>query len=135
MVVNSSILETVHADPYAKQLGIEVEKVDEGVAVASMEISENHLNFHGAANGGAMFSLADVVFAIASNSYGQTAVGINVNINYMKAGKLGDVLTATAEEISKNPKLGHYRMIVENQKGELLATADGTVYRKKEYFA
>ncbi|KGX88719.1 PaaI family thioesterase [Pontibacillus marinus] len=133
--MNETILETVHADPYAKELGITIEKVDEGFAIASMTINEEHLNFHGAANGGVMFSLADFVFAIASNSHGQIAVGINVNINYMKAGKQGDVLTATAKEVSKNPKLGHYRMTINNQNGELLATADGTVYRKKEYFA
>lgn len=133
--MEQAILEKVHDDPYAKHLGIQVEKVEEGYAVASMKVKEHMMNFHGAANGGAIFSLADVVFAVASNSYGQTAVGINVSINYMKAGKIGDVLRATAEETSRNPKLGHYRMRVENDQGELLATADGTVYRKKEYFA
>lgn len=132
--MDASVLEKVHSDPFAKLLGIEVDQVDEGWASASMTITEEHLNFHGAANGGGMFSLADVVFAIASNSYGQTAVGINVNMNFMKAGNVGDILTAKAEEIAKNPKLGHYRMTIINQQGDLLATADGTVYRKKEYF-
>lgn len=127
-------MEKVTADPYAKMLGIKIEKVEEGKAELSMTIKKNMLNFHGAANGGVIFSLADVAFAIASNSYGQTAVGINVNISYMKAGMLGDVLKVTASEVSKNPKLGLYRMLVTNQDGELLATADGMVYRKKEYF-
>ena len=132
--MNAAILETVHADPFAKLLGIKVDRVDDGEAMASMEVKEDHLNFHGAANGGALFSLADLVFAIASNSHGQKAVGINVNINYMKAGNLGDTITAAAKEISKNPRLGHYRMEIQNQDGVLLATAEGTVYRKKEYF-
>ncbi|MFD1020695.1 hotdog fold thioesterase [Thalassobacillus hwangdonensis] len=133
--MKEAVLDRVNADPYAKFLGISVDHVGEGEAKASMTITENHMNFHGAANGGAIFSLADVVFAIASNSYGQTAVGINVNMNYMRAGMLGDTVTATATEESKNPKLGLYRMIVKNQHGELLATADGMVYRKKEQFA
>jgi acyl-CoA thioesterase len=134
-MLNQKILEKVSADPYSKLLGIEIVETKEGHAVVKMRVQENMLNFHGAANGGVIFSLADVAFAIASNSYGQTAVGISVNINYMKAGIGGDVLLATATEVTKNPKLGLYRMTVTNQEGELLAAAEGIVYRKREHFA
>ncbi len=134
-MVKEAIMEKVVADPFAQLLGINIVEINEGNAVVTMEIKNNMLNFHGAANGGAIFSLADVAFAIASNSYGQTAVGIHVNINYMKAGLVGDVLTATAVEVSKNPKLGLYQMTITNQEGELLAQAEGMVYRKKEQFA
>ncbi|WP_028784804.1 hydroxyphenylacetyl-CoA thioesterase PaaI [Thalassobacillus devorans] len=133
--MKEAILERVSKDPYATFLGIEIDHVGEGEATVSMTITENMMNFHGAANGGVLFSLADVAFAIASNSYGQTAVGINVNMNYIRAGILGDRIIATAKEESKNPKLGLYRMIVKNEAGELLAAADGMVYRKKEVFA
>ncbi|GGC99485.1 phenylacetic acid degradation protein [Thalassobacillus devorans] len=133
--MKEAIVERVSKDPYARFLGIEIDRVGEGEAEVSMRITENMMNFHGAANGGVLFSLADVAFAIASNSYGQTAVGINVNMNYMRAGMLGDKIIAAASEESKNPKLGLYRMIVRNEAGELLATADGMVYRKKEIFA
>jgi acyl-CoA thioesterase len=133
--LNKAIMEKLSTDPFAKLLGIQIKNIEEGRAVVSLIIKENMLNFHGAANGGVIFSLADVAFAIASNSYGQTAVGIHVNINYMKAGSFKDTLTATAEEVSRNPKLGLYRMTIRNQDRELLATADGMVYRKKEQFA
>lgn len=133
--MKESIIERVSADPYAKFLGIQIEKVEEGEAVVSIRVKENMLNFHGAANGGLIFSLADVAFAIASNSYGQTSVGINVSINYMKAAMLGDSLTATAQEVSKNPRLALYRLTVRNQINEIIAVADGMVYRKKEQFA
>jgi acyl-CoA thioesterase len=132
--MKEGIIERVTSDPFAKMLGIEIIEIEEGKANVSLTVDENMLNFHGAVNGGVIFSLADVAFAIASNSYGQTAVGINVNINYMKPGLLGDTITAKAEEVSKNPKLGLYRMTIYNQSGELLATADGMVYRKKEQF-
>ena len=132
--MRETIIERVTADPYAKLLGIEIEKVEEGYAEVSMTIKENMLNFHGAANGGVIFSLADVAFAIASNSYGTTAVGINVSINFMKAGMLGNHLKATATKVSKNAKLGLYRLIVTNETGDLIAAADGMVYRKKEQF-
>ncbi len=132
--VRDTIIEKVTADPYAKFLGIEIQKVEEGYAEVSMTIRDHMLNFHGAANGGIIFSLADVAFAIASNSYGTTAVGIHVSMNFMKAGMPGDHLKATATEVSKNPKLGLYRLIVTNEAGDIIAAADGMVYRKKEQF-
>ncbi len=134
-LVKDAIIEKVSKDPYAQLLGIDIVEVNEGKAIVKMQVKETMLNFHGAANGGMIFSLADVAFAIASNSYGKTAVGINVTINYMKAGLSGDFLTATAVEVSKNHKLGLYQMTVINQDGELLAQAEGMVYRKNEEFA
>ena len=130
--MNDALLDKLKSDPYAELLGIEVEEVKEGYAKVSMEIKENMLNFHGTANGGAVFSLADVAFAVASNSHGQTAVGVNMNINYMAAGFTGDKLTAVAKEDSKNPKLGLYRIEVTNDKNEFIALAEGMVYRKKQ---
>ena len=39
--------------------------------------------------GGAVFTLADFAFASACNSYGQTAVALEVNINFLEAVKPG----------------------------------------------
>jgi len=133
--MKETVMERVSSDPFARFLGIAIEEVREGEARVSIVIKDHLLNFHGAANGGLIFSLADVAFAIASNSYGQTSVGINVSMNYMLAAKEGGTLTATAEEVSGNPKLGLYRLTVRNQYDEMIAVADGMVYRKKEQFA
>lgn len=130
--MDANILEKVSNDPYAKFLGIMVEDVGEGYAKVSMNITENMLNIHKSANGGVIFSLADVAFAIASNTYDQVAVGINVNINYIAAGFENDRLVAIATEVSKNPRLGFYHMEVKNEKDQLIATAEGMVYRKKK---
>jgi acyl-CoA thioesterase len=121
-------------DSYAKWLGISIEEIDSGYAKVTMNITENMVNFHGAANGGAIFSLADVSFACASNSYGQTAVGITVTIHYLKAGAVGDKLTAIAKEDNKSNKLGLYRMEVYNQNDDLIALAEGMVFRKQDNF-
>lgn len=121
-------------DSYANWLGISIEELDEGYAKVTMNITENMVNFHGAANGGAIFSLADVAFACASNSYGQTAVGITVTIHYLKAGAVGDKLTAIAKEDNKSHKLGLYRMEVYNQNNDLTALAEGMVFRKQDDF-
>lgn len=130
--MDAKIMERVTNDPYAKFLGITVDEVGEGYAKVSMDVTNNMLNIHKTINGGVIFSLADVAFAIASNTYEQTAVGINVNINFIAAGFLNERLVATATEVSKNSKLGFYHMEVKNGDDQLIATAEGMVYRKKK---
>ncbi|HET7578666.1 MAG TPA: hydroxyphenylacetyl-CoA thioesterase PaaI [Bacillales bacterium] len=121
----------MYKDPYAEYLGMTLEKVDPGYARASMKIEDHLLNFHGTANGGAIFSLADFVFAVASNSHGQAAVGITMTMHYMAAGQTGELLTATAKEEKEPTRLGLYRIEVKNESDDLVALAEGMVYRKK----
>jgi acyl-CoA thioesterase len=60
---------------------------------------DHHGNAVGVVHGGAIFSLADLVFAVASNSHGTVALGVNVAISYMTAAR-GGTLVAEAEEVS-----------------------------------
>jgi acyl-CoA thioesterase len=128
------LIEKMSNDPFAKSLGITIDTIAEGYAKVTMEVAPTMVNFHGAMHGGAIFTLADTAFALASNSYGNVAVGVNVTMNFIKAGKNGDKLTALVSEVSKNHKLGFYHMTVKNEADELIATAEGMVYRKKEQF-
>jgi acyl-CoA thioesterase len=95
-----------------------------------MQVEEYHLNSHGTVHGGAVFSLADAVFAAASNSHGVPAVAINVSISFLKAVTAG-TLTARATEVSLNSTLATYEVRVTTETGELVATFQGMVYRKK----
>lgn len=117
-------------DTYAKFLGIEVLEVRQGYARAQLDIKDHHKNGLRIAHGGAIFSLADLAFAAASNSYNTPAVAINVNISYLKA-ETGGLLTAEAFENSCGPKLASYTINVTNEDGELCALFQGMVYRKK----
>jgi acyl-CoA thioesterase len=132
--MDDKILDHFKKDKYAESLGISIEKVEEGYAEVTMSVNENMVNFHGTANGGAIFSLADAAFAYASNSYGQTAVGLTITMNYMQAGVVNEKLKAVAKEDNKSNRIGLYRIEVLNQKDELIALAEGMVYRKKEMF-
>lgn len=118
-------------DLFAEHVGIELLDVSIGKAKAKLEITEKHLNSFKTVHGGAIFSLADFVFAVAANSYGTVAMAINVSISYLKA-VTGGTLFAEAEEVSLNPKLGTYSVYVTDERGELVATFQGMVYRKKE---
>ena len=121
----------VEKDHFAKHLGIEMLEYSPGTAKARMELKNHHLNSAGTVHGGAIFSLADAVFAVASNSHGTLAMAINVSISFFMAVKIG-VLTASAEEVSINPKLATYLITVVDEAGNKIALFQGTVYRKKE---
>ena len=124
----------VQQDHFAKHLGIEMLEYGAGRARARMEIGKHHLNSAGTVHGGAIFSLADAVFSVASNSHGTLALAINVGISFFKA-VTGGALTATAEEVSLNPKLATYLITVTDDAGNKIALFQGTVYRKKDSIA
>ncbi|MCY1721920.1 hotdog fold thioesterase [Prolixibacteraceae bacterium Z1-6] len=118
-------------DMFAKTSGIELLDAFPGYAKASMKVCDNHLNSVGVVHGGAIFTLADFAFAVASNSNGRMALGINAEISFFKALTMG-TLTAEAKEISINNKLATYLVEIKNEEDELIAHFKGTVYRKRE---
>lgn len=124
----------VQQDHFARHIGVEILEYGKGAAKARMEIGSHHLNSAGMVHGGAVFSLADAVFSIASNSHGTLAVAINVSISFFKSATSG-TLTATAEEVSFNPKLATYLITVTDDAGDKIALFQGTVYRKKDSIA
>lgn len=118
-------------DKFARHSGIELLEVGPGRAKASMKIEPCHFNGAGTVHGGAIFTLADFVFAVASNSHGTLAMAINVSISFVKAGTSG-TLYAEATEQSRNPKLASYSVRITDDAGDIVAIFQGMVYRKKE---
>ena len=51
----------------AKMSGITIEEVGENYAKCAMKITDNHRNAYGGVMGGAIYTLADFAFAVASN--------------------------------------------------------------------
>lgn len=121
----------VEKDNFAKHLGVEILEYSPGKATARMELKSHHLNSAGTVHGGAIFSLADAVFSVASNSHGSLAMAINVSISFFKSAKSG-ILVAAGREVSLNHKLATYLIDVKDEAGNAIALFQGTVYRKKE---
>ncbi len=117
-------------DRFAAHNDITLLELRPGYAKAELIISDKHLNGVDITHGGAIFTLADLAFAVASNSHGTVAVGVSATISYLKATNHG-TLTAEAREVAINPKLATYQVDVRDQNGELIAIFQGTVYRKK----
>jgi acyl-CoA thioesterase len=95
-----------------------------------MPLRGSHLNGVASGHGGVIFSLADFVFAAAVNSHGTIAVAINANISYIKAVREGDVLTAEANEVALHPKLAVCSVMITDQGNDIVASFQGTAYRK-----
>jgi acyl-CoA thioesterase len=96
-----------------------------------MKIEPFHLNAARTVHGGAIFTLADFAFAVASNSHGTIAMGINTSISFVKAALTG-TLHAEAQEQSRNAKLASYSVTITDDTGDTVAVFQGMVYRKKE---
>jgi acyl-CoA thioesterase len=118
-------------DKFARHSGIELLDVTPGWAKASMKIEPYHFNGAKTVHGGAIFTLADFAFAVASNSHGSMAMGINTSVAFVKAATKG-TLYAEATEQSLNTKLATYLVHVTDDDNAVVAIFQGMVYRKKE---
>lgn len=130
-MTNEQMLAFSNQDRFAAHCGCELIEACNGKAKTRMVVKKEHLNGAGVVHGGAIFTLADFAFAMASNSHGNLALAINVTVSFMTAVKTG-VLTAEVNEISRNHKLAAYVMRVTGEQGDLVASLQGTVYRKKD---
>jgi acyl-CoA thioesterase len=95
-------------DDASKGLGMELLQIGPGEAVLTMTIKPHMVNGHGIAHGGFIFTLADSAFAFACNSHNERAVAAQCSISFIRPGKLGDRLIATAREISRTGRSGIY---------------------------
>lgn len=126
--IDEKIVAMMKGDAFAKALGIELLDVRPGRARAGLRLGDKNLNFLGMVHGAVIFSLADVAFAAASNSFGTKAVALSISIDFMSAAEPADELFADVELASRAGKMGCYNMKVENSKGKIIAQCRGWAY-------
>ena len=125
----------IRQDPFAQWLGARVEILAPGHSRVTLTVTADMANFHGITHGGVVFALGDMAFAAASNSRGQTAVALNVAINFLKATRPGDRLVAEAREQHAAGPTALYDITIRDAvSGELVARSQDLVYRKKAWF-
>lgn len=128
-LTDMDIFEFLKGDKFALFAGVELVEVRKGYAKARMEIKPMHLNGGGVCQGGAIFTLADLAFAAAVNSHARLTLSIQTDIRFLQAESAG-YLYAEAVEIDDRKRLSTCEVKVTNEKGELVATFNGTGYRK-----
>ena len=115
-------------DAFSQWLGIEVLEIAPRKSRLRMTVRAEMINGFGVTHGGIAYSLADSALAFACNAKGTIWMAIENTIGYPRSVTTGDVLTAVASEDSAGNKLGFYRVVVTNQKNEVVSTFRGTVY-------
>ena len=119
-------------DRFADNVGIELTEVKKGYSRAQLKITDEHLNAGGRTQGGVLFTLADLALAAAANSDGTLAFSLSSNINFLRASTTGDILYAEARERYTGRSTGCYQIDITNQRGELVATFESSVFRKSD---
>lgn len=102
------------------------------VYVMELVLGLQHLNRYGYAHGGALFTLLDTAM---SRAYFDTfpndenaGVTLEMKINYLKSVREGK-LTAVASVANATRRTAYVEGRIENEAGELIAKATGTMYR------
>ncbi|MCF2603999.1 PaaI family thioesterase [Parabacteroides distasonis] len=124
-----TIQDFLQEDKFALLAGVELLEVGNGYAKARMEVKPEHLNGGGVCQGGALFTLADLAFAAATNSHARLTFSIDSSIHFFRSVSEG-MLYAEAHEVFNHKRLANCEVRITTEAGELIATFNGTGYRK-----
>lgn len=118
-------------DEFARQNGIAIVEVREGYACTRVTLEPRHLNAGGGVQGGVLFTLADLAFAVATNSHGTLTVTTTANITFVRSAGVGAVVTAEAQEVVDHRRLPFCEVHITDDEGQLLAVFTASGYRKE----
>ena len=115
-------------DHFAAGCGARLVEIAPGTAVALLEVTSAHLNAGGVCQGGAIFTLADLVFAALVNQGENITFAINSTIYYHVSAREGDTLRAEGRISCDHHRIPSVEVEVTNQDGVRIATFTGQAY-------
>ncbi len=127
--VLAAVSQRLRSDPYARFLGVQIARIEKGCAETQLTVTDHMLNFNNVVHGAVIFSLADVAFAAACNSFNQTSVALSFHIVYRRPVNLGTKLTAEAKEESTGKTTALYKITVRTEKKRVVALCEGLAYK------
>lgn len=114
-----------------KTTGIKIEEAAPDHAVCSIDVQQKHKNVNGVVMGGAIFTLADFAFAVASNAGQILTVTMNANITYLEPAVCSRLIaTAICEKSGRRSCV--FRIEVKDESERLIAVASMTGYRSSK---
>jgi acyl-CoA thioesterase len=122
-------------DRFATNAGIVIDAVTEDEVLCSMPITLEHRNAGGGVQGGAIFTLADLAFAVHANLrlLCGDAVGITVvqssSISYLAAAR-GKRLIARSTRLSNGRSISVFRVEVRDELGNFVADMRSNSFTK-----
>lgn len=113
-----------------KTTGIVIDAVGDHYAKCSLVIEPKHLNAVGTVMGGAIFTLADFAFAVASNHAEMNTQSLTSQITYLSVAK-GSRLIAEANCVKSGRSTCFYNITVTDDTGRLVASISTTGFIKR----
>ena len=114
--------------PFVKLLGLEIEKLEQGVCFSRLRIKDTLLNKHSVVHGGVIYSMADISMGVAVYSTlknKEETSTVEIKINYLKPAKTS-VLTCEARIVKKGKNIAVLEAEVRSGESDLIAKALGT---------
>jgi len=128
--VRAAIETAVVQEPFARSMGIELRKLDDGYSLVEMIYDPSRQNnIYGRAHGGAMFGLIDEAFETAGQTDGTVAVAMNVNVTYIASPEPGARLRAEARRVAQTKRTATFDIKVTSADGHLVAVCQALAYR------
>lgn len=107
---------------FAQWIGCDIDDVAPGYARCSMALRPEHNNALGRVMGGAIYTLADFAYAVASNFDRDVFVTGSSHIRFLRAAT-GTRLVAEARELRSGRRSCLYEVEIRDDAGELVALA------------
>lgn len=127
-----TIRSTFSTDCFAvKALGAIIEDAYPGYARCSFTIAPQHLNAAGTVMGGALFTLADYAFAVASNTAHPLTVSLSSQISFLGVAK-GQKVIAETECVKSGRSTCTYLVHVHDDLGNVVALVNITGFIKRQ---
>jgi acyl-CoA thioesterase len=107
-------------DRVSRGLGIALVSAGAGRAVLEMTVREDMLNGFGTCHGGVLYTFADAALSCACNSRNLRSVAHHCSMVYLRPGRPGERLTASAVERSRAGRVGLYDVTVADPSGAVI---------------
>lgn len=104
-------------------LNFEIIEEKDGIVIASLTVSENHLQPFGLMHGGVSLSIAETIASIGSNniiSDDLVSVGTHVEGKHIRPVKIGEKLKAVATVINKGRTTHIWEVKIFNEKDKII---------------
>ena len=115
-------------DKFATNAGMQVESFSDDEVICSVELTDDHKNANGGIMGGAIFTLADLAFAVLVNNIHKPSVAAQVSINYLSAAK-GKKLYARSSCIKTGRSTTVASVDIYDELGTKVALFTGTAFK------
>jgi acyl-CoA thioesterase len=111
----------LEGDRVSRGLGVALVSAGAGRAELAMTVREDMLNGFGTCHGGVLYTLADTALSCACNSRNQRSVAHHCSMIYLRPGRSGARLTASAVERSRAGRVELYDVKVSDPSGAVVA--------------